>query len=265
MHSEHFPHFDLAMLWEQCNATPDAGSRSAEPAGLGRVRREERALHVSRSMKARFLVAICAVAAPVMIASCKEKPAATVEEVNALDVKSEQAPNPVEDPRFKEFFDRVRAYMAVHEAADARVPRLKETSDPQQLSLREKALADAIRVARAGARQGDVFSASAASEIGSIVADDFKGRPSRDQKAILVEVPMKIPPAINTDYPTKLPLATVPPGLLLKLPTLPAELEYRFLGRHLILRDIKANLIVDFIPDVVPLAPAATAGREAHP
>jgi hypothetical protein len=76
---------------------------------------------------------------------------------------------------------------------------------------------------------------------------------------------VKVPPAINTDYPTALPLATVPPGLLLKLPTLPMDLEYRFLGRHLILRDIKANLIVDFIPDAVPAAPARTAGREAHP
>ncbi len=213
----------------------------------------------------RSLVVMFAVVAGVMFVSCKAKPAATVEEVNTLDAKSEQAPNPIEDPRFKDFFDHVRAYMAVHEAADARVPSLKETSDPQQVSLREKALADAIRVARAGARQGEIFSDAAATEIQSIVADDFKDRPLRDQKAILVEVPMKIPPAINTDYPTNLPLATVPPRLLLKLPTLPAELEYRFLGRHLILRDIKANLIVDFIPDVVPVAPAVTAGREAHP
>jgi hypothetical protein len=201
-----------------------------------------------------------------LIASgCKEKPAATIKEVNRLDVKSAEAPNPVEDPRFKDFFDHVRAYMKIHEAAEARVPSLKETSDPKQVSGREKALADAIRVERAGAHQGDVFSRSAASEIGLIVAEDFKARPLRIQKAILVEVPVKVPPAINTDYPTTLPLATVPPSLLLKLPTLPEELEYRFLGRHLILRDIKANLIVDFIPDVVPPAPAATAGREAHP
>jgi hypothetical protein len=110
-----------------------------------------------------------------------------------------------------------------------------------------------------------VFSPSAAKEIGIIVTEDFKDRPLRDQKAILVEVPVKVPPAINTDYPTTLPLATVPPNLLLKLPTLPEELEYRFLGRHLILRDVRANLIVDFIPDVVPAAPARTAGREAHP
>jgi hypothetical protein len=199
------------------------------------------------------------------VSGCREKPAATVKEVNALDAKSADAPNALEDPRFKEFFDHVRAYIKIHNAADARVPSLKETSDPQQVSGREKALANEIRIERAGAQQGDVFSRSAAKEIGMIVAEDFKGRPLRDQKAILVEVPVKVPPAINTDYPTTLPLATVPPTLLLKLPTLPEELEYRFLGRHLILRDVKANLIVDFIPDVVPAAPAKTAGRKAHP
>ena len=199
------------------------------------------------------------------VAACKEKPAATVKEVNRLDRKADEAPNPVEDPRFKEFFDHVRAYMKIHKAADARVPSLKETSDPKQVSGREKGLADEIRKERAGAQQGAVFSSSAAKEIGAVVAEDFKSRPLKDQKAILVEVPMKVPPAINTDYPTTLPLATVPPSLLLKLPTLPEELEYRFLGRHLILRDIKANLIVDFIPDVVPAAPAAGAGREARP
>src|SRR4029453_17302840 len=135
----------------------------------------------------------------------------------------------------------------------------------KQVPGREKALPDEVGVQRAGAQQGDVFSLPAAKEIAVIVAEDFKGRPLGDQKAILVEVPVKVPPAINTDYPTTLPLATVPPSLLLKLPTLPEELEYRFLGRHLILRDIKANLIVDFIPDVVPAGPAKTAGRGAHP
>jgi hypothetical protein len=220
-------------------------------------------------MRLRLLVVSLGVgtslAAFLFICGCKEKPAATIKEVNTLDEKSAEAPKPVEDPRFKDFFDHVRAYMQLHNTAEARVPSLKETSDPKQVSGREKALADEIRVERAGARQGDVFSPSAAKEIGIVVAEDFSGRPLKDQKAILVEVPVKVPPAINTDYPTKLPLATVPPSLLLKLPTLPEELEYRFLGRHLILRDIKANLIVDFIPNVVPAVPAKTAGRGAHP
>ena len=220
-------------------------------------------------MRLRLLVVLLGLAVCsnvfLFVPGCKEKPAATVKEVNTLDAKSSEAPNPVEDPRFKEFFDRVRAYIKIHNTADRRVPSLKETSDPKEVSGREQALADEIRVERAGAQQGEVFSPAAAKEIGLIVAEDFNARPLKDQKAILVEVPVKKPPSINTDYPTALPLATVPPGLLLKLPTLPMDLEYRFLGRHLILRDIKANLIVDFIPDAVPAAPARTAGREAHP
>ena len=202
-----------------------------------------------------------------LLVACKEQPAATVKEVNKLDARAADAPDPIEDPRFKEFFDHVRAYIDVHKAADAKVPSLRNTDDPKEVSGREKALADAIRVLRAGAQQGEVFTPAAAKEIEAVIVEDFTARPPKDQRAILIEVPMKSPPSINTDYPTKLPLATVPPGLLLKLPTLPDDLEYRFLGRHLILRDIKANLIVDFVPDVVPLAPASskTAGREARP
>jgi len=47
-----------------------------------------------------------------------------------------------------------------------------------------------------------------------------------------------------------LPLQSMPPSLLLNLPRLPKELEYRFVGRELVLREIPANLIVDAIPDV---------------
>jgi hypothetical protein len=42
----------------------------------------------------------------------------------------------------------------------------------------------------------------------------------------------------------------MPPSLLLNLPELPKELEYRFVGRELVLRDSAANLIVDVLPDI---------------
>jgi hypothetical protein len=57
---------------------------------------------------------------------------------------------------------------------------------------------------------------------------------------------------INGQYIPAAPLSTVPPTVLLQLPPLPEELEYRFVGRTLILRDSIANLIVDFIPNAVP-------------
>ena len=36
------------------------------------------------------------------------------------------------------------------------------------------------------------------------------------------------------------------------LPPLPAELEYRFVGRHLVLLDVEANLVVDVLREAVP-------------
>lgn len=48
----------------------------------------------------------------------------------------------------------------------------------------------------------------------------------------------------------------MPPLILTQLQPLPDGLGYRFMGRGLILRDTKANLIVDVLPEAVP-----TVGR----
>ena len=44
----------------------------------------------------------------------------------------------------------------------------------------------------------------------------------------------------------------MPPRLLANLYPLPEGLEYRFIDRHLVLLDSEANLMVDYILDVVP-------------
>jgi hypothetical protein len=64
----------------------------------------------------------------------------------------------------------------------------------------------------------------------------------------------KIVLAVNAPYPDKAPRSSVPATILLSLPELPKGLEYRFLGRHLILLDSMSNLIVDYLPEVVPKA-----------
>jgi hypothetical protein len=57
-------------------------------------------------------------------------------------------------------------------------------------------------------------------------------------------------------YPTELPLATFPARLLAKLPDLPPELEYRIVGRHIVLRDVTANVVVDVARNIVPTIPS---------
>jgi PAS domain S-box-containing protein len=73
-----------------------------------------------------------------------------------------------------------------------------------------------------------------------------------DDAMHMQEVPAQSPPAVNAIYPEKAGLATVPPLILVNLPRLPDGLEYRFMGRDLILRDRDANIIVDFVPGAVP-------------
>ena len=57
---------------------------------------------------------------------------------------------------------------------------------------------------------------------------------------------------VNDVFPEGIPLTTTPPTLLLKLPELPQELAYRFVGHDLTLIDTKARLIVDLIPNAIP-------------
>jgi hypothetical protein len=37
----------------------------------------------------------------------------------------------------------------------------------------------------------------------------------------------------------------------MNLPQLPEELEYRIIGKDMILRDVHANIVVDFIPKAI--------------
>jgi hypothetical protein len=155
-----------------------------------------------------------------------------------------------------EFQKRIQAYLKVHNDAEGKVPNLKNTDDPQKISDREKALGQMIMTLRAGAQPGDIFAPEYQPYFIKIVKDDFATRSAKDRKALISELPAKMKVDINTVYPTTLPLETFPPILLRKLPDLPPELEYRIVGRSLILRDVKANLIVDILRDVVPTIPS---------
>ncbi len=154
------------------------------------------------------------------------------------------------------FQDRIKIYLKTHNEGESKVPNLKDTDDPKQISSREEALARAIQTLRANAQIGDIFAPASQPYFIKIVQDDFAMRSAVDRKAIISELPKDMNADINTVYPTTLPLATFPAGLLRKLPDLPPELEYRLVGRSLILRDVKANLIVDILRDVVPTIPS---------
>ncbi len=155
-----------------------------------------------------------------------------------------------------DFKQRVADYVKVHHDAESKVPKLTETSDPAKVHDREAALGAMIKRLRTGAKEGAIFGSDFRVVLEREVRKDFRGRPAADRKALIQELPAKMAIAVNMTYPTELPLATFPARLLQKLPELPPELEYRFVGRHIVLRDVTANVVVDVARDIVPTIPS---------
>jgi hypothetical protein len=149
------------------------------------------------------------------------------------------------------FSRRVAEYVALQKKVEASLPRQTETADPEKIKTHVASLANGIRAQRAGAKAGDIFD-GAAEQFRQIIQQDAGDRSIRDAFATMKEVPKQTPPAVNADYPEQAALATVPPLILLRLQPLPEGVEYRFMGRDLILRDTRANLIVDVLRDAVP-------------
>jgi hypothetical protein len=148
-----------------------------------------------------------------------------------------------------DFSKRVTAYIDLTKRATQGLPHLTRTDVPSEITARESEIGNAIRVARAGARPGDILTPGAARVFRQVIKDDFRHRPRRGQKVMRDEIP-HFHPIVNQTYQGEWPLATFPATLLAKLPDLPDGLEYRLLSDALILRDVNANIIVDFIPDV---------------
>jgi hypothetical protein len=72
--------------------------------------------------------------------------------------------------------------------------------------------------------------------------------------AIMDGNPGEFPHEINATYKRSKSVSTVPPNILALLPRLPDDIQYRFVGRHLILHDTRANVIIDRIPYAIRCA-----------
>lgn len=178
---------------------------------------------------------------------------ATVRTATLEPATGQQAPaNPVGSAT-KTFLDRIAEYVRFHHNVEKMVPPLGQTADPAKIAAREQALGAALIKSRPDAKPGDFFIKEYQPYLIQIIKEDLARRPAADRKALVVELPKGLKVDVNTVYPTVLPLATFPANLLKKLPELPPELEYRIVGRDLVLRDVKGNVIVDIVRGVFPI------------
>jgi hypothetical protein len=150
-----------------------------------------------------------------------------------------------------EFQQRAKQYLEWRERTAGTTP--PPTNSPEQIDASRHSLADKVRVGRAGAKQGELFTPEITHYFRHQIAATLNGPSGKQIRSSLRHSePTEMELQINQSYPEKVPLQSTPPTLLLNLPELPKGLEYRILGRELVLRDSDANIVVDYIPNALP-------------
>ena len=153
----------------------------------------------------------------------------------------------------QEFENRVSEYAKLHKAIDAKMPALKPTDSSEKITQHQHELAEQIRNARQGAKQGDIFTPHIHAEFRRLIAIAMQGQgAARINTSLRSAEPVRLRLRINDGYPASVPLQSTPPSLLMNLPKLPDEIEYRVVGNSLVLCDAHANLIIDFVAGAIP-------------
>jgi hypothetical protein len=169
----------------------------------------------------------------------------------ALACVAQQPTNP-DALKIADFQKRVADYVKLHKQASSDLARLKPTKSPEKITEHEVTLAEKLREARHDAKQGDLFTPDVQAEFRRLIAIAMKGSSAAQiHKSLKNAEPVQLRLKVNDDYPKSVPLQSTPPTLLLNLPELPKEVDYRIVGRALILRDVDANIVIDFIPNAI--------------
>ncbi|HET9181141.1 MAG TPA: hypothetical protein VFP59_03330 [Candidatus Angelobacter sp.] len=161
------------------------------------------------------------------------------------------ARNSEDERAVKDFHDRVVRYVAAHKVQHTAV---KPSDSGVKLSRQERQAAREIQQSRAAAKQGDIFTPRISAYFRKQLAATLHGPEGAKIRTSLrsAEPLPNIHLRVNEKYPPDLPLQSTPPTLLLNLPRLPQELEYRIVGQTLVLYEPGPNLIVDLLPNAIP-------------
>jgi hypothetical protein len=144
----------------------------------------------------------------------------------------------------------IKEYSELHKRLESTLPPLPNDADPAAIEAHQRSLEKLLRTERRNAKQGDILTPAARRHLRGMLAKVLNGPDGASLKAtIMDENPGKIALSVNSRYPDGIPVSTVPPQVLAVLPRLPEELEYRFIGNRLILLDVHAYTVVDYMDD----------------
>ena len=151
-----------------------------------------------------------------------------------------------------DFRRRVDDYMKLHEKLQKQGTPQKERDDIGENLVSEQALAMRIRFARHDARPGDLFTLPIAIALRRAMDPELRGLAAISaRESIRDDAPVVFVLVVNGDYPAGASRSTMPGNVLKILPPLPVGLEYRIVDTHLVLMDLDANIVVDYVLDVM--------------
>lgn len=151
-----------------------------------------------------------------------------------------------------DFRRRADAYMKLHDKLQKKGTRQKERDDIGENLVSEQALAMRIRFARYDARPGDLFTPPIAMALRRAMDPELRGLAALGaRESIREDAPEVFVLAVNAGYPAGAPRSTMSADVLKILPPLPTGLEYRIVDTHLVLMDLDANIVVDYVLDVM--------------
>ena len=153
-----------------------------------------------------------------------------------------------------EFQKRVAEYVELHRKLKATLPSLPKKASPAAVDEHQRALGRLIQQARKNEGVGDIFTRDVRPVLRRLLYGLFTGPEGKSLRdAVMEENPGEtVKLVVNGRYPDTFPLSSVPPQILKALPPLPEELEYRFIQTSLILLDVDAHIIVDYLTGAVP-------------
>lgn len=158
-----------------------------------------------------------------------------------------------DEAALEQFEKAIAKYITLRRSIRGEVAGPVMNSTGSQVTNSSDALAAAVRRARKNAAVGSIFNRPISAIIKRRIADTVR---SAELVPVLAgiddEGKVGPTPQLHLRLPVSAQIATMPPSLLSVLPPLPKELEYRIMGRHLVLRDVDASIIIDYIPRIVP-------------
>lgn len=164
----------------------------------------------------------------------------------------DQAPVNPDSRLIDDFNKRIDDYMKTRNTVKSKMPALKPTNSPSDIKKHEQEFRHRLHEAREHQPQGSIFTAEISDYLRRRIETAMQGgEKKRVHQSLARSEPIKAVVRVNEPYPASVPLQSMPATLLLNLPKVPKEIDYRLVGQQLILRDVEANLVIDVFPNAI--------------